>query len=125
MEPCKKNYELLTPILDIIGDEDYIKLEAGYGMMPLSIDRLYKNEDEVRYAIAHNFIQNGDCMADPDMEIVVNHTTKTVEAKTYQLDSLGVYQEVDDTEKGRKLRIDLNNFLTQWLQNIHAQGYLE
>jgi hypothetical protein len=91
------------------------------GYMPLNIDYLGNNV----IALAHNFIQNGDVMADPDMEIRIDPDMGIVEALTYQLDSLGIFQRVYP-EPGKvclKLRRDLNQFLGQWLKNLEMQGF--
>jgi len=111
--------------------EGYAKLKAE-GFMDLNIDVINWKEDgqkgTFRIALAHNFVQNGDVMADPDMEIRIHRENKMVEALTYQLDSLGIYQEIYKTVDGKnayspKLRRDLNNFLNTWLRNIIQQGH--
>ena len=111
--------------------EGHAKLKAE-GFMDLNIDVINWKEDgqkgTFRIALAHNFVQNGDVMADPDMEIRIHRENKMVEALTYQLDSLGIYQEIYKTVDGKnayspKLRRDLNNFLNTWLRNIIQQGH--
>jgi uncharacterized protein YqiB (DUF1249 family) len=93
------------------------------GFMPLSVDRLGEN----RYAIAHNYVQNGDVMADPDMEIKVHPDLKMAEALTYQQDGLGIYQAVypEPGKVNPKLKKELNQFLDQWLTNMIHQGFGE
>lgn len=111
-------------IMGIREDQGYRKYSSG-GYMDLSVDILEDNEDERRIAMAHNFIQNGDVMADPDMEIKIHKKLEAAEALTYQLDSLGVYQEVYP-EPGKinvKLKKDLNKFLLQWLRTLEKQGF--
>ena len=94
--------------------------------MDLSVDRLSsEHEGTIRISLAHNFVQNGDLMADPDMEIRIYPALKAVEALTYQMDSLGIYQVVFP-EPGKvypKLKKDLNKFLNQWLSNLIDQGF--
>jgi len=94
--------------------------------MDLSVDRLMDDEPKtIRISLAHNFVQNGDLMADPDMEIRIYPYAGFVEALTYQLDSLGIYQVVYP-EPGKvypKLKKDLNKFLNQWLSNLIDQGF--
>lgn len=107
--------------------EGHLKLKAE-GFMDLSIDVLNWKEDgkkgTFRIAIAHNFIQNGDLMADPDMEIRIHRENKMVEALTYQLDSLGIFQRVyRDGFQNTKAKRELNNFLNGWLRNIINQGH--
>jgi len=108
--------------------ETHIKLKAK-GVMDLSIDVINWKEDDrkktFRIAMAHNFIQNGDVMADPDMEIRIHREQKTAEALTYQMDSLGIYQEVYPVSGiiNTALKKNLNSFLLTWLRNIKKQGF--
>lgn len=94
---------------------EYMKFTSS-GLMDLNVDRLTENT----IAIAHNTIQNGDVMCDPDMRIWVHAEHKEAEALTFQNDYLGIYQEVYP-EPGKfnpKLKKDLNEFLADWLRNI-------
>ena len=48
-----------------------------------------------------------------------------IEALSYQLDSMGIYQEVY-LEDGRfypRLKAELNDFLNIWLKNLIDQGF--
>jgi hypothetical protein len=106
--------------------DEYIKLKSGI-FMDLNIDHLSHKDDEnsIVISLAHNFIQNGDVMADPDMEIKIIPSMKMVEALTFQQDSTGTYQQVY-LEDGRfypTLKTDLNNFLNSWLKNLIEQGF--
>jgi len=106
----------------------HIKLKAE-GVMDLNIDVITWKEDDqkktFRIAMAHNFIQNGDVMADPDMEIRIHREQKTAEVLTYQMDSLGIYQEVYPGAGtiNIALKKNLNSFLLTWLRNIKKQGF--
>lgn len=94
--------------------------------MRLNIDMLSVRKDETIIALAHNFTQNGDLMADPDMEIKIIPSMKMVEALTYRLDSLGINQRVYP-EPGRcnpRLKKELNRFLNQWLKDLLDQGFV-
>ena len=120
----QRNYRALGKIAPMIlsGETDHVRLTAGEGLMPLSIERLSAN----RIAVAHNYVQNGDIMADPDMEFVIDAENKTLSARTYQQDGLGLYQT---TENGAgevvnsALMGHLNSFARTWFSNIRAQGY--
>ena len=116
-----------------LSDVDSAKsvIDPDGGMMDLNYDNLgtrkldlgnYVNYD---IALAHNYIQNGDVMADPDMEIRIYPEARYAEALTYQLDGLGIFQQVYP-EPGKvypKLKKDLNIFLNQWLKNCIDQGH--
>lgn len=113
--------------LGILDVEKYKKFKSE-GFMDLSIDVLNDSNGFKTIAMAHNFIQNGDVMADPDMEVKIHKEMKMAEALTYQLDSLGIYQKVysdDGTKVNPKLKRDLNKFLNQWLTNLKNQGFGE
>ena len=112
--------------------EGYKKLKSG-AYMDLLIDLLIGKEHPkggqhghcFLIAMAHNHIQNGDVMADPDMEIAIYPEMKMAEALTYQQDGLGIYQRVYP-EPGfinPKLKKQLNSFLNQWLNNLKNQGF--
>ena len=106
--------------------EEYMKIENGPSYMPLSLDKLYSNKDgQVRISMAHNFIQNGDVMADPDMEIRIYPEQKMAEALTYQLDSLSVYNVVYPEENlvDVSMKKRLNAFLNSWLSNLIEEGF--
>lgn len=117
----KRIYKKLEE-LGLLNIKEHAKIDCMGGMMPLSVDVLYKTKDGVRMALAHNFIQNGDVMADPDMEIMVYPDRKMAEAMTYQLDSLGIYHEVypEPGKVNLKLKKELNDFLSSWLSQLKA-----
>ena len=93
---------------------DYMKFKSE-GLMDLNVDNLLND----MIALAHNGIQNGDVMADPDVQIQIYPETKSAEALTFQNDYLGIYQEVYYEEKCNKsLKKDLNKFLNDWLRTI-------
>jgi hypothetical protein len=99
----------------------YLKLKSG-GFMDLSIDRL----GPAKIAMAHNYIQEGDVMADPDMEVKIEIGARMAFGMTYQQDGLGVYQTADDgTGHGVNvdLRRKLSSFLLTWLTNLEHQGF--
>jgi uncharacterized protein YqiB (DUF1249 family) len=126
-----RNFDRLVK-LGIINDKgelqftDAISLESK-PFMNLNIDHLsHKDADgNIVIAMAHNFIQHGDVMADPDMEIRIIPEMRSVEALTYQLDSMGIFQEVypDSKHVNTKLKKDLNSFLEKWLINLIQQQF--
>lgn len=122
---CNKNYQLLNEILPkgiehfMTTKQNYYKLKAA-GYMDLNIEKIGSN----RIAMAHNGILNGDNMADPDMEILVNIEHRFITACTYQNDYVGIYQDVfEDGIINQKLKKELNYFLNTWLKNVRAQGH--
>lgn len=99
---------------------DYMKFSSP-GFMDLSVDKLFNDI----ISLAHNGIQNGDVMADPDMQVRIYSANKSAEALTFQNDYMGVFQEVYP-EPGKyrpRLKKELNQFLNDWLKNLIEQGY--
>ncbi len=94
---------------------------ASPGLMDLHVDRLFNDI----ISLAHNGIQCGDVMADPDMQVQIYPKSRSAEALTFQNDYLGLFQEVYP-EPGNyipKLKRELNQFLNDWLKNMIEQGY--
>lgn len=124
------NYRTLKPFIDALNAAEGGSLHfISPGYMDLVIENLYFNDFEGNpvYSISHYSTQNGDLMADPDMEIAVT-SSGTIIPRTFRNDYLGIYQEVFKENNGRtiysnQLLIDLDTFLWQWLQNIEAQGF--
>ncbi|HOW13512.1 hypothetical protein [Methanosarcina sp.] len=85
---------------------------ASEGLMDLHVDKLFGS----RISVAHNGVLNGDIMADPDMEVLINPERQEAEAQTFQNDYLGIYQEPEDKR-------ELNVFLHDWLCNIINAEY--
>jgi len=119
--------EKLIPDLTKLRPGDARKSESP-GFMDLNLDVLSKDAEQMRIALAHNYIQEGDVIADPDMEIRVYLLPdwKKAEALTYQ-DTYG-YREVYREEGGQilvnvKAKAELNSFLKQWLKNALDQGH--
>lgn len=101
-----------------------IKLKCS-GYMDLSVEILEKNPEFIRISLTHYGEQNGDLMADPDMEVKIYPQHKLAEALSYQNDYIGVYQVVypEPNKVYPRLKQELNIFLTQWLNNLKQQGF--
>jgi hypothetical protein len=101
--------------------------------MPVSIDVLgvkryvIEGHDwyEMTVSLAHNYQQNGDLMADPDVEF---HVTRLgVAPLTFQQDP-GIYRRWAWQENGRwrfhpRGQADLAAFCNQWMAHIKQQQY--
>lgn len=120
-----QNYRVFAELAPqiISGESSYLRFKAVEGFMPLSIDQL----GDDRVAISHTYTQNGDLMADPDMEFVIDREAKTLTARSFQQDSTGTYQSVFDgndmDEADKELEKSLNRFAKTWFRNIKSQGY--
>ena len=95
MKMSKNVYEMIYSKLQQIGilyesgkmQAEYMKF-VSEGLMDLNVDNLLND----MIALAHNGIQNGDVMADPDVHVQIYPETKSAEALTFQNDYLGLYQ---------------------------------
>lgn len=117
------NFARLEKLVPHIMDKRYrhATLTAD-GFMDLTVEWIAPD----RIALAHYGEQNGDRMADPDMELIVDLETKNILPATYQNNYVGVYQEVysGDNQWKPKLSKELTSFLNTWLRNIEFQGHV-
>ena len=120
---AQKNYRAVMELAPEVlrGEMDSKSFEAGKSFMPLTVESIGGN----RIAISHYYTQNGDSLADPDMEFVFDHEAKTLNARTFQQDNLNRFEQVViDGVVDEALESELNDFASQWFQNIREQGYL-
>ena len=127
------NYQKLTKIIDLplLKKNGYLKYKApSNAIMDLNSDFL-RTERNGNYIIAlsHYYIENGDAIADPDMELRINETyTPTIEALTFQ--NKYTYQKVyikkgkgEGTLINLRLKREFNKFLETWLTNLAEYEY--
>ena len=130
-EHATTNYKAIMPFLLAADQNGGHKHFESEGYMDLVIENLQTTDADgfPVYSISHYGEQYGDLMADPDMEIAVNHAEGRIIPRTFQNDYLGIYQEVFRRQDGRRvyspsLLRDLDGFLWQWLKNIADQGFI-
>lgn len=131
-ETIFKRLKRLIPDLETLDVGAHRKFE-NEPYMPLHLDVLERKMGEksgsqyVRISLSHTYLQNGDVMADPDMEIRVwlDEGWQRAEALTFQQDGLGIYQQVypDPQHVDLRLKRQLNDFLLTWLNNIRKQEF--
>lgn len=115
--------KLIKIIPDIATREEAGKSKlSSDALMDLNLDVLSKQNNIVRIALSHYYKQNGDMIADPDMEIIINTQLMTANAMTYQ-DSMIFQTAEQDGGINQKLVNNLNEFLDQWLQNCIDQDH--
>lgn len=119
---AERNYrsimELAPEVLQ--GKADSETFEAGASFMPLTVEAAGEN----RIAISHYFEQNGDSLADPDMEFEVSHDAKALYARTYRQDTLRRFEHViQGGVVDEELENELNEFAEQWFTNVRENGY--
>ncbi len=121
---AQRNYRTLMELApEILSQKaDYLRFIAGDNFLPLTIEWISNN----RIAMAHYFELNGDMMADPDMEFVVDNEKRELHARTYQLDSMARYDNAENSDGtiDTELEQELNDFAKGWFNNIRAQGYV-
>lgn len=129
--PYSTIYEKLLKLIPNLIEHLEAGVESGKSKsepyMDLNFDFLHKDsEGRYRIALSHYYEQNGDLIADPDMEIRIDPSMQMAEGLTYQ-DTYG-YKEVYEERDGKEyvntaLKRELNRFLNQWLNNLINQGH--
>ena len=96
----------------------YLKLTSP-GFMALTIEALNWNE----ISLTHYYLQNGDLVPDPDMQIEIDFEKHSADAVTFQ--NCMIFQTVHLSSGGTNLKLqkELNLFLHDWLKNLKAQGF--
>lgn len=100
--------------LDLSQEGASLRLELGIAMMPLVIEVLMPG----LISVAHYYRQNGDLIADPDVEIFTFPEGWAPAAITQQPTGYRAYVE---DERGQH---ELADFCEFWAANIRDQGYL-
>ena len=132
--------EAMIKVLSDLGVDLQAKEHTGYkfkagSMMDLNVD-VWQAGKRQFIAISHYGEQNGDAMADPDIECEISEKLnlrtgqieKTLYPVHYQNDYLGIFQKIREYN-GAQIKYspsrtkDVRVFLTQWAKNIKAQGY--
>jgi uncharacterized protein YqiB (DUF1249 family) len=110
----------------LMGDLRYLpkhKKSESQGYMPLSMDYLDVDAGDTLIALAHNYEQNGDLVADPDMVIAIDLYHASAEARSYQ-DASTYTSAVDENEVRNERAVrDMNCFLSVWLKNLVEQNH--
>jgi uncharacterized protein YqiB (DUF1249 family) len=124
----ESNFKVL---MQLFGDNlngqfpEYLRFEAGEGLMPLTFDLLSEENGKIQYAMTHWYESNGDLIADPEMIIEIKG--KTLEALSiqhpYPFNRVWNVYNSDRSRYDPRQKKEQNRFLKQWLKNIHIQGY--
>ena len=124
-------YQKLYTLLPSVGNirEGNARQLKASGFMDLNIDMLADNrgasEPHFIVALSHYYRhESGDMIPDPDMVVKVWIERREAEALTYQ--DLYRFDEVYDPDTRQaelKLQRSLNEFLSQWLDNLLLQGH--
>lgn len=134
----KIKHPIITAILDemLQNKEQARKINNNGGnptflppsFMPFNIDFLYKDsataQGSYRFAFSHYYKQNGDMIADPDMEVLYFPDTQEIAAMTFQ-DYRSYQDSMENKTINLKLQRDLTVFLKTWLNNVIEQQDLK
>ena len=119
------------------GGYRYMRLEAGDGgkpsaFEPLSVEWIGKNS----LSVMHTYKMNGDLMYDPMIEFSVDRENRRMTAAAFEQSMPPLHQRVEENGDGlsvdgngrqstvRGLEKQLNDFTSQWFDNIAEQGYM-
>jgi len=129
----QQNYQKLAELFPKVANDEFLyqRMEAGATFMPLSLEWI----DDNQLSIMHTYVQEGDLMYDPMIVFEVDHEAKTANAVEFQQSNPPLYQRIEDgighsidgngNERTIKnLQGQINDFATQWFENIGNQGYV-
>jgi N12 class adenine-specific DNA methylase len=135
--PKSKEYKALEKLignLEEVSADFYQKIgENGDAIMPFSVERipLYASQrtsnDPKAYtlSLAQTYIQEGDLMNDPRIDVAVYPSEGRIEALNYENHGLGIYNEYvqDGKVSNAKGEKDARKFLLEsWIPNLIDQG---
>lgn len=112
-------------------DFNYLK-EIGYmevtndPFMALHINYLGKECGLDKYSVAHNFLQNGDLMKDPDMmfyDIDNKFLASSFEQDAFPVSEFSIECIDNQFRKKPRLQIKHQAFSNQWASNLKEQGF--
>jgi len=87
---------------------------------PLCIDRIGKD----CYALSRNSIIDGSLVADPDVEIKIDHAGKVAEPISFQDRSVRKVVYPEPGKVNLKTKNELATFLDRWLEELLSQGFI-
>ena len=119
------NKEIFERLVDTIepiltGDKTYQKYTAE-GFEPLCVEM-----EGYILTMAHTYVQNGDLMWDPRIDFKIDYENKKATPVSYEMSSLGVYEEYDIDNLTPEIAEKVNELLDYtdtWLDNIEAKVY--
>lgn len=105
--------------IGVFGIRQYAVIEMP-PLVPLCIDRI----GEDCYALSQNRVIDGSTVADPDVEIRIDHTRKIAEPLSFQDRAVRkvVYPEAGTVNL--KVKNELAVSLDNWLEELLSQGFI-
>lgn len=105
--------------MGVFGIRQYAVIEKP-PFVPLCIDRI----SEDCYALSQNKVVEGLMVADPDMEIRIDHTRKIAEPITYQNRSERKVVYPEPGKVNLRVKNELASLLDRWLDVLLSQGFI-
>ena len=119
---AQKTFEKVIDGLNEPGDAK--KIDNSSAFMKVSVDFLFTTEAGKVFAVAHNYIQNDDVIADPDMTFLVSSVDSRVYPLTFQTgDFYQIGAEITDSgfKVAPRAQREQATFAGTWMKNIKAQ----
>ena len=120
----------LNKLLSML-ENGYVKIDNTNGsFMPVSVEEISNNEHYMILSVAHYFEQNGDLLADPEMQFIHNKDLNVYIPFYFKQDNIGLEEESIIIENGEikgykiKMQVDHTAFANLWLSNIKQQQNL-
>jgi Domain of unknown function (DUF6908) len=88
--------------------------------VPLCIDRI----GDDCYALSQNKVIEGSMVADPDVEIRIDHIKKIAEPLSYQDRSIRKVVYPEPGTVNLKVKNELASSLDSWLEDLLSQGFI-
>jgi hypothetical protein len=105
---------IMNQLIEGLNEKDRSrKIDNTPGYMAACVELIQQTNSGPLFSVAHYFEQNGDLMSDPDMVFIRCQDNKYYPV-TFQLDSLGIYQEV----------VSIDGFTTPQLRDLEGQRQL-
>ena len=134
----KQATKIFTTLIHNLNEEEPHRRIGGEigksAIMPVCVELLYKNSWGRVFSIAHYYIQNGDLMADPDMEFLVDSEGAVYPMSFYQASygakDLGAWFDYKKLESKEPMPLlhsryraqkDQAVFAGKWMKNIKEQ----
>jgi hypothetical protein len=104
------------------------KLDGEF--MPVFISTTYEDDSFKIFAVGHYYSENGDIMADPEMQFLFDVGTGSYFPVYYRQDCIDIEQNSARIDEGHIIGVDRilqsqhTEFANQWLTNIRLQQNL-
>ncbi len=114
-------------------DSGINKINNSENFMPVHVEKLRESESFNLYYVAHYYEQNGDLMADPEIQFIQSKSNPDmIFPVQYRMDGLGIDRDLailkEDLSVDKyfpNLQHDTATFCTQWMRNIKNQQVLK